>query len=111
MYARCESPKHKTEHCPIVELEKMKLSGTKSVGSKARERGRAAKEVEVDFSEDNSGSDQSNRTEIGFMMCNRVTTEANGGEQEEHGGALLTKWNEKHCMTRHCISKEDMDKE
>ena len=78
--------------------------------AKARERGDAAKDMEMDFSDDDSGTDQGDRTEIGFVMCGRVETEENNGEQEECNGVLVIKWNEKHCTTKCRISKEDMDK-
>ena len=95
----------------MVESEKARLLGTKSVGSKAREQGSVAKDVEVDFSDDNSRTDQSDRTEIGFMMCDRVRNEEHNGQQEECDGVLLIKWDEEHCVTENSISKEDMDED
>ena len=65
-----------------------------------------AKEVEVDFSDDNSRTDQSDRTEIGFMMCDGMRNEECNGEQEECDGVLLIKWDGEHCVIRHSISKK-----
>ena len=44
-------------------------------------------------------------------MCSGVETEESNREQEECNGVLVIKWNEKHCATRHCVLKEDMDKD
>ena len=45
------------------------------------------------------------------MMCSKMETKEDDEEQEECNGVPLTKWNEKCCVTRHRISKEDVDKD
>ena len=70
-----------------------------------------AKEVDDNFSDDDSGSDQSDGMEMGHKMCDKVEIAEDNEEQEECNGMPLMKWNEKYCTTRHCISKEDMDKD
>ena len=89
---RCELPRHKTEQCSMMELEKARLSGHKVSWVKGKKKGAAAKEVDADFlDEDDDSSNQSDGTEVGFMMCDNTVMKGNGGGQEEHDGTRLMK--------------------